>query len=152
VCSANGRVLAAIDLQGDRNSSRRSAQIRAAVLSACRVRYLRCPPGHLPSVPELQLLMPEAGDKARFSGAMSKVNQSRDKLASTVASRRLERATLWQDSRSAIDSTFDSGPSSLNSLNGLNSLNSLSGVSSSLNSMSDIGGVVVDSRLSAVRH
>ena len=52
VCSANGRVLAAIDLDTDRGNSRRVLQIKQSVLAACRVRYLRCPVDHLPSVPE----------------------------------------------------------------------------------------------------
>ncbi len=60
VCSANGRVLAAIDLDTDRGNSRRIMQIKQAVLSACRVRYLRCPVDHLPSIPELQLLVPHS--------------------------------------------------------------------------------------------
>ena len=49
VCSANGRVLAAIDLDTDRNNSRRTLQIKQSVLGACRVRYLRCPVDNLPS-------------------------------------------------------------------------------------------------------
>ncbi|TXC66655.1 DUF2726 domain-containing protein [Piscinibacter aquaticus] len=65
VCSANGRVLAAIDLDTDRGNSRRVLQIKQAVLGACRVRYLRCPVENLPSVAELQLLVPQAGANAR---------------------------------------------------------------------------------------
>ena len=56
ICTAHGRVLAAIDLGSDRSLSRRSSQIMQAVLAACRVRYLRCPADHLPSIPELQQL------------------------------------------------------------------------------------------------
>src|SRR5215510_11164975 len=65
VCSANGRVLAAIDLDTDRGNSRRVLQIKQSVLAACRVRYLRCPVDHLPSVPELQLLVPQSTASAR---------------------------------------------------------------------------------------
>jgi hypothetical protein len=65
VCSANGRVLAAIDLDTDRGNSRRVLQIKQSVLGACRVRYLRCPVENLPSVAELQLLVPQAGANAR---------------------------------------------------------------------------------------
>src|SRR5688572_17344843 len=61
VCSANGRVLAAIDLDAERGNSHRIQQIKQSVLSACRVRYLRCPADHLPSVAELQLLVPHSG-------------------------------------------------------------------------------------------
>jgi hypothetical protein len=60
ICSANGRVLAAIDLDNDRSGSPPALQIKQAVLGACRVRYLRCPADHLPSIPELQLLVPQA--------------------------------------------------------------------------------------------
>jgi Ser/Thr protein kinase RdoA (MazF antagonist) len=65
VCSANGRVLAAMDLDTDRGNSRRVLQIKQAVLAACRVRYLRCPVDHLPSIPELQLLVPQNTAAAR---------------------------------------------------------------------------------------
>ena len=56
VCTAQRRVLAVIDLGSDRSVSRRSFQIKQAVLAACRLRYLRCPADHLPSIPELQLV------------------------------------------------------------------------------------------------
>jgi hypothetical protein len=62
VCSPNGRVLAAIDLEGERGVTPRSLQIKHAVLSACRVRYLRCAPDQLPSVAELQLLVPQGSN------------------------------------------------------------------------------------------
>jgi len=68
VCSANGRVLAAIDLDTDRGNSRRVLQIKQSVLSACRVRYLRCPVDQLPSVAELQLLVPSSSAQARDNG------------------------------------------------------------------------------------
>jgi len=62
VCSPNGRVLAAIDLEGERGVTPRSLQIKHAVLSACRVRYLRCAPDQLPSIAELQLLVPQGSN------------------------------------------------------------------------------------------
>jgi len=65
VCSANGRVLAAIDLDTDRNNSRRVLQIKQSVLAACRVRYLRCPVDNPPTVAELQLLVPQNGSAPR---------------------------------------------------------------------------------------
>jgi hypothetical protein len=61
ICSPNGRVLAAIDLEGERGVTPRILQIKQAVLSACRVRYLRCAMDQLPSVAELQLLVPQSG-------------------------------------------------------------------------------------------
>jgi hypothetical protein len=108
ICSANGRVLAAIDLESDRGTSRRSLQIKQSVLAACKVRYLRYTPGRLPSVPELQLLVPQVGPSARgpHLAAAPAVSEARDQLASTLASKRRERTTLWADSGYMQDSFF----------------------------------------------
>ena len=119
VCSANGRVLAAIDLSYDRGGPPgRATRIKQAVLAACRVRYLRCPVDHLPSIPELQLLVPQSTAAARGPQPASSVDNTRDALAGTGASRRRERSALWQDSGFFQDSFFgaesrsDSGPAS----------------------------------------
>lgn len=153
VCSANGRVLAAIDLDTDRGNSRRVLQIKQSVLAACRVRYLRCPVDHLPSVAELQLLVPQAGAAARGPQASppppATLHKARDTLATTVAHRRAERTALWQDSSLFQDSFFapDSrdgfAPSEYGSF-----ANSTSGARRTADSHGDagedIGGVVVD--------
>jgi hypothetical protein len=101
VCSANGRVLAVIDLDNDRGNARRVLQIKQSVLAACRIRYLRCPADHLPSIPELQLLVPQSNATARApqpapAGAGG----------SPAGQRRRERPTLWQDSGFMQDSFF----------------------------------------------
>ena len=106
VCSANGRVLAAIDLDTDRGNSRRTMQIKQSVLSACRVRYLRCPVDNLPSVAELQLLVPQSGLASRGPMQAHPLHQARDNLSNTVAHRRAERTALWQDSGMFNDSFF----------------------------------------------
>lgn len=106
ICSANGRVLAAIDLDTERAASRRVQQIKQSVLGACRVRYLRCPVDHLPSIPELQLLVPHSVAPTRGPQPAPAVTQARDHLASTVATKRRERTTLWQDSGFFQDSFF----------------------------------------------
>ena len=110
VCSANGRVLAAIDLDTDRGNSRRVMQIKQSVLSACRVRYLRCPVDQLPSVAELQLLVPSSGAPARgpqpAPAPAATLHRARSSLSNTVASRRAERTALWQDSTVFQDSFF----------------------------------------------
>lgn len=107
VCSANGRVLAAIDLDTERGSSRRAMQIKQSVLGACRVRYLRCPVDNPPTIAELQLLVPQSGLAARGPLATPRpFNQARDTLTNTVASRRAERSALWQDSTNFQDSFF----------------------------------------------
>lgn len=107
VCSANGRVLAAIDLDTDRGNSRRVMQMKQSVLSACRVRYLRCPVDQLPSVAELQLLVPSSSAAARGpQPAAPSQNRSRDTQSNTATSRRAERTALWQDSTVFQDSFF----------------------------------------------
>jgi len=102
ICSANGRVLAAIDLDTERNNSRRLLQIKQSVLGACRVRYLRCPVDHLPTVAELQLLVPSSSGPARGpqppSTPRHQLNVGRRAAASVGSSRRSARAPLWQDS------------------------------------------------------
>ena len=108
VCSANGRVLAAIDLDTDRGNSRRVMQIKQAVLAACRVRYLRCPVDHMPSIPELQLLVPQSAASTRGPQPAAPPAHPRREVASVTAtpSRRRDRATLWQDSNFFQDSFF----------------------------------------------
>ena len=64
--AGHGRVLAAIDLNYERSGPpSRATRIKQSVLGACRIRYLRCAPDHLPSIPELQLLVPQAATAAR---------------------------------------------------------------------------------------
>jgi hypothetical protein len=104
ICSANGRVLAAIDLDTDRGNSRRVLQIKQSVLGACRVRYLRCPVDHLPSIPELQLLVPQSVAASR--GPQPAPAPTREARPGATATRRKERATLWQDSSFFQDSFF----------------------------------------------
>ena len=98
ICSTNGRVLAAIDLESERTTTMRAQRIKTSVLEACRVRYLRCGPDDVPSAAELQGLLPLPVLTARMASVPLPVTQSRDRLTSTVASRRQERANLWQDS------------------------------------------------------
>ncbi|MEO7055624.1 MAG: DUF2726 domain-containing protein [Caldimonas sp.] len=111
ICSANGRVLAAVDLDTDRGNSRRVLQIKQSVLGACRIRYLRCPVDNLPTAAELQLLVPSS-TAATARGPMAAtppardLDEARDSLASTVATRRAQRSALWQDSSLFQDSFF----------------------------------------------
>jgi hypothetical protein len=70
------------------------------------VRYLRCPIDHLPSIPELQLLVPQSTAASRGPQPAPAVYRARDSLATAVASRRRERTTLWQDSGFFHDSFF----------------------------------------------
>ncbi len=109
ICSANGRVLAAIDLDTDRGNSRRVLQIKQAVLGACRVRFLRCPVDNLPSIAELQLLVPQGASASRGPQPAPSRPSPRDEQqapASVTPMQRRERATLWQDSTFFQDSFF----------------------------------------------
>jgi len=141
VCSANGRVLAAIDLDTDRGSSRRIMQIKQSVLSACRVRYLRCPLDRLPTVAELQLLVPQHANTPRgpqpAPAPTHSLHEARDSLSSTVAHRRAERTALWQDSTFFQDSFF--APD-----NRLDGLGASEFGTDERSANDDIGGVVVD--------
>jgi len=103
ICSANGRVLAAIDIDTERTNARRALQIKQKVLAACRVRYLRCPVDHLPSIPELQLLVPHAGAGARGPLAPPVAPLAG---ASQSASRPRPARALWKDSGFFHDSFF----------------------------------------------
>ena len=85
---------------------RRVLQIKQSVLGACRIRYLRCPVDHLPSIPELQLLVPQQSGQPRGPLPAPTMTQARDQLASAVASRRRQRNALWQDSSFFHDSFF----------------------------------------------
>jgi len=108
ICSANGRVLAAMDLSYDHGSlPSRSTRIKQAVLAACRVRYLRCPLDHLPSIPELQLLVPQNTAAARGpepAPSEPAPLMPQPEVSGLPPSRRRERTTLWQDSSAFSDS------------------------------------------------
>lgn len=102
ICNEAGDVLAVVDLESRRGSSRRAQDIKDAVVAACNVRYLRCAPGEVPSLPELRGLVPPLVEPA----PVLPVSQTSAKPSNTVAHRRQERANRWADS-TASDSTFD---------------------------------------------
>ena len=123
ICSANGRVLAAIDLELDRDTSRRVTQIKQSVLAACRIQYLRCPPDQLPSLDELHQLIPQQAGTAPLTPVQSLpvpagLTQARESLVTAVASRRAQRTHLWQDTNAFQDSFF-APDSRFDSLRGL---------------------------------
>lgn len=106
ICSANGRVLAAIDLDNERAPSRRGLQIKQSVLAACRVRYLRCQVDQLPSIPELQLLVPQSGAGSRGPQPAVAQPKAGAVMSSATSPKRRERTMLWQDSGFLQDSFF----------------------------------------------
>jgi hypothetical protein len=106
ICSANGRVLAAIDLGSERATQSRTQQIKRSVLAACRVRYLPCATDNLPSVAELQLLVPQSGLAARGPMQSAVHPQRQARTTHSAAARRPPRTALWQDSSQFHDSFF----------------------------------------------
>lgn len=108
ICSPNGRVLAAIDLDTERNSTGRSLQIKQSVLAACRVRYLRCPIDNLPSAAELQLLVPFSSSASRGPQPAPTPPMTPPRQAGLPGKppRRSSRDSLWQDSSVFHDSFF----------------------------------------------
>ena len=125
VCSANGRVLAVMDLAHESGGAPgRATRIKQAVLGACRIRYLRCQADQLPSIPELQLLVPHNTSATRgpqpaqgspaMPGAFPRTNPGvpsgiaagEPSPPSRPSPRRRERTTLWQESTAFSDSFF----------------------------------------------
>jgi hypothetical protein len=185
VCSTNGRVLLAIDIEGEGMTSRRSMQIKHAALAACKVRYLRCSADRLPSVPELRSLVPAipqatgpamaamafasaAGTgHANLDNAYASVpmpleqakpalHQASESLANTVATRRRERSALWQDSGFMQDSFFvadpDRPPRRLSAHSGFDRLDAARASSRMAPLPDDVGGIVIDTPVSPLRH
>lgn len=119
VCSINGRVLAAIDLNYERSGPpSRATRIKQSVLGACRIRYLRCAPDHLPSIPELQLLVPQAASAARgpqpahaYPGGLASPSGRGLATPQPPMPRRRERTPLWSETMDFNDSFFTSGSS-----------------------------------------
>ena len=106
ICSTNGRVLAAIDLGNERSMQSRTQQIKRSVLGACRVLYRTCATDNLPSVLELQSLVPQSGLAAR-APMQAPVYALHQPLAPQAhAPRRTKRTALWQDSSQFHDSFF----------------------------------------------
>jgi hypothetical protein len=103
ICSPSGRVLAVIDMESERGSSRRTMQIKQSVLAACRVRYLRCTGDELPSVAELQLLVPQPQGSTREPMATQAWGSA---TAPPPTGPRADpaRQTLWRDSGFLQDS------------------------------------------------
>ncbi|MBV8470514.1 MAG: DUF2726 domain-containing protein [Burkholderiaceae bacterium] len=105
ICSPNGRVLAAVDLESERSRSTRGTQIKLAVMNACRVRYLRCSIDKFPSAAELQLLVPFSNSSARGPQA-APLTPSPQPGAHHGGMRPLARGNLWKDSTLFSDSFF----------------------------------------------
>ena len=122
ICSVNGRVLAAIDLNYERSgSASRATRIKQSVLGACRIRYLRCAPDHLPSVPELQLLVPQTAQASRgpqpatrggthsARGFGGRTGSSGHHANAGAKSRQEQASTLWHETLGYRDAFFTSG-------------------------------------------
>ncbi|WP_290871608.1 DUF2726 domain-containing protein [Aquabacterium sp.] len=120
VCTPNGAVISAIDIEHDLGGRglRRSQRMKEAVLEACRVRYVRClpgqwPPAHLLAGWALGQGVQTHGEQPHFRpygasedpGAEA-VHDASDLLARKLRQRRAERAARWAESSFAQDSFF----------------------------------------------
>ncbi|PPE70483.1 DUF2726 domain-containing protein [Caldimonas thermodepolymerans] len=127
LCTPNGRVLTAIDIEGRHLPSRRATAIKTGVLQACRVQYLRFYADQLPSLAEVQLAV-EGHARAVAAAAPppqeapTRLAQASQTLSTTVQRRREQRAG-WQESAypdsffapdSRLDGLIESGFAPLN--------------------------------------
>lgn len=103
VCSINGRVLATVDLENDRGESDRRKHIKQSVMAACRIRYLRCPVDQLPSVAELQMLVPHSNV---VRGPQAATADAAASAEARQSARRPSRRALWRESSYFGDSFF----------------------------------------------
>lgn len=121
VCTPNGTVVSAIDLETpNRSVSQRGHRLKEAVLDACRVRYLRCQAGHRPDIATLAQWALGA-TTLPVPGSESPLVQARVELAEKLHRRRAERAerarestfqdSSFGDSFFAHDSRFDAANS-----------------------------------------
>jgi hypothetical protein len=106
ICSASGRVLAAIDIDDGRGPAHRSVQIKQGVLAACQIRYVRYNAEHTPSVPELQLLVPAAAAMASPMPTVGTVRTGTRPAPAPPEARSRGRALHWPDSVHRRDSAF----------------------------------------------
>jgi hypothetical protein len=112
VCSANGRVLAVVDLDTGRPTSARALRIKQGVLDACRIRYVRCRADNFPAASDLALLLRPQGPTARVAPmappaqAAPAFQNAKGHLSDTVKSRRAQRSEHWPNSALAQDSFF----------------------------------------------
>jgi hypothetical protein len=143
VCSHNGCVLAALDLEGERPPTQRLITIKQSTLGAAGIRYLRCTAGRMPSVPELQRLLP--------SPTMANAGLGAAVDASTA---RRERKMLWQESGFMKDSFY--GMDVLGDLSSADGRRPVLRPERSLGKLppdSDgLGGGVIDTPSSRLRH
>lgn len=139
VCHPNGSVISAIDFEpapGQRPHP--GLRFKEAVLETCRIRYLKCRPGHWPQPALLatwalghspDAIQPHThGSSAATSAAQhEQLHSAGDQLARKLRERRAERAARWAESGFAPDSFFafdtrgegDSGPTPLTDLDDL---------------------------------
>lgn len=108
VCSTNGRVLAAFDVETDQGESSRVTKIKQSVLTACHVPYRRCAIDQPPSTAELQLLVSglDIGPRPAQLAAATTLGASH-RLGVRASDPDLPHpAALWHESAMQWDSFF----------------------------------------------
>lgn len=108
ICSPNGRVLAAVDVDHGALSARQK-RIKSEALRACGVHYVRYRADDFPSAADIKRwISSDALNTPADFGQEStpSIAAAGAQLASTVRKRRAERGARWQDSSFATDSFF----------------------------------------------
>jgi hypothetical protein len=141
ICSNNGRVLGVVDIEGDRTPSRRLTAIKQSVMNACGIRYLSCTAERMPTVIEIQQLIPTPGAVAMGLSAALDANASRR-----------ERKTLWQDSGFMQDSFFGMDGRGEVRSSGFGAAGTGYPGRERSPGPDEIGGVVIDTPVSPLRH
>ena len=115
VCTQNGSVISAIDLESQKPRSRstgRSQELKEATLEACRIRYLRCRPGQWPHGALMTAwALGQDISAAAAESPSADLTDAGDQLArklKELRQRRAQRNAKWAESRFAQDSFFAS--------------------------------------------
>lgn len=113
VCTQNGSVISAIDIESQAPSPRstgRSQKLKEATLEACRVRYLRCRPGQWPHGPLMTAwALGQDVSNVPVERPSPDLNNAGDQLArklKELRERRAQRTAKWAESAFAQDSFF----------------------------------------------
>jgi hypothetical protein len=150
ICSSNGKAVLAIDLESPRARSKRTLEIKEAVLNACQVKYFSIAANGMPTIAALQLLLPQAVPEGVPASPRDELppernietgNRSAEAQATPVHP--ADRTMHWQDSSVFMDSFF--APDSRQDAGSQANAPRESSISEANSDQhDDIGGVVVD--------
>ncbi len=125
ICSPSGKALLAIDLESRRSHSKRSIEIKEAVLAACQVKYFSIAADGMPTITALRLLMPNSGATATAAESSrdtthAPVESAQGDVALTASAGTGQRAKSsgpWRDPSLFLEDSFFAPDSRLESAN-----------------------------------